>query len=317
MFSRLDCVAHVYDALLDMVADESYQVPSEANDACLKTARAMLTELKSPSLGDTRVFAGWLIEKLESIVDKSFTQATSSVNKEKLWTEFYQLQTSVLFREKWKSYLCLLKLPQKVIFFQSYTSILFDNIIKMKFPVDKASEARAQPSSYEEENAIRYVGGYVVAALKKRSTDMELLAGLDHLIEKDQEKIRSSESAVWVKAIDRGGLTYISEEAQEVFLSIEACTKANFTFNVACKLDDNTRHWLKNDIFADGDVQFHWCLTGITLKVDEEKAEELLELCIDQWITVREKAFANSIFEFYKQQTKKGTKAKALRKTIE
>ncbi|XP_065893800.1 uncharacterized protein [Dysidea avara] len=118
-----DCVAHVYDALLDMVADKSYQVPSEATDACLKTARAMLTELKLPSLGDTCVFAGWLIEKLESIVDKSFTQATSSVNKEKLWTEFYQLQTSVLFREKWKSYLCLLKLPQKAIFFQSYTII--------------------------------------------------------------------------------------------------------------------------------------------------------------------------------------------------
>ena len=65
-------------------------------------------------------------------------------------------------------------------------------------------------------------------------------------------------------------------------------------------------------------MQFHWCLTGITLKVDEEKAEELLELCIDLWITVREKAFAISILEFYKQQTKKGTeKAKALRKTIE
>jgi len=215
--------------------------------------------------------------------------------------------------------LSLLGLSQKAIFFQSYTSILFNNIIKMKFPVDKASaEARVRPSSYEEENAIHYVGGYVVAALKKRSSDTELLAGLDHLVEKDEEKIKSSESAVWVKVVDRGGLTYISEEAQEVFLSIEACTKPYFTFNTAHKLDDSTRHRLKNNIFADGDVLFHWYLTGVTLKVDEEKAEELLELCIDLWISVREKAFANSILEFYKQQTKKGTqKAKALRKTIE
>jgi len=80
-----------------MVADESYQLQTEANDACLKTARAMLIELKSPSVDETNVFAGWLIETLESIVDKSFTLVTSSVNKEKLWTEFYQLQTSVLF----------------------------------------------------------------------------------------------------------------------------------------------------------------------------------------------------------------------------
>ena len=38
--------------------------------------------------------------------------------------------------------------------------------------------------SFEEENAIRYVGGYVVVALKKRETDIEILAGLDHLTEK-------------------------------------------------------------------------------------------------------------------------------------
>ena len=134
-------------------------------------------------------FAGWLIETLKSIVNKLFTQVTLSVNKEKLWTEFYQLQTSVLFREKWKS--VLVRIITESNFFQSYTSILFDNILKMKFPVDKASaEARARPSSYEEENAIHYVGGYVVAALKKRSTDTELLAGLDHLVEKMRKKLK-------------------------------------------------------------------------------------------------------------------------------
>ena len=52
----LDCIGHVYDALLDMVADESYQLQTEANNACLKTATAMLIELKSPSLDETNVF---------------------------------------------------------------------------------------------------------------------------------------------------------------------------------------------------------------------------------------------------------------------
>ena len=132
---------------MDMVADESYQIPSEANDTCLKVARTMLTELKSPSLDDTHDFASWLMKKLESIVDKSFTQATSSVNREKWWTEFYQLQASVLFCEKWRSYLHLLGLPQKAIFFQSCTSILFDNVIKDKFPVDKTSESRPESFS--------------------------------------------------------------------------------------------------------------------------------------------------------------------------
>ena len=64
-------------------------------------------------------------------------------------------------------------------------------------------------------------------------------------------------------------------------------------------------------------VQFYWCLTGITLKIDDLKAEELLELCIDQWISVRGNSLGNSIQEFYKQQHKRGTaKLKPLRKTI-
>ena len=54
--SLLDCIGHVYDALLDMVADENYQLQTEVNNACLKTARAMLIELKSPSLDETNVF---------------------------------------------------------------------------------------------------------------------------------------------------------------------------------------------------------------------------------------------------------------------
>ena len=59
------------------------------------------------------------------------------------------------------------------------------------------------------------------------------------------------------------------------------------------------------------------CLTGINVNIDDETAEEILELCFDQWITVKENAFANSIVEFYKQQSKKGTeKTKALRKTL-
>ena len=45
-------------------------------------------------------------------------------------------------------------------------------------------------------------------------------------------------------------------------------------------LDDTTRHRLKNDLYADSDVQFYWCLTVITLKIDNLKAEELLELCM-------------------------------------
>jgi len=306
------------DALLDMVADESFHIPSENNNCCLKIARQILAELKSPS-SQSSTFCSWLTKELEKITEESFSTATSRINREKLWTQYYQFQVSQRFTERWKLYLQSLKLPDKAIFFQSYTSILFDNIIKIKFPVDCSAETLAVPISFEEENAIRYVGGYVVAALKKQNkADTEIIAGLDHLTEQNPDVIRQANSAMWVQEVNRGGLTHITEAAQDLFLSIEAYIKTQLTINKAHKLDDTTRHRLQNDIFSNCDVQFSWCMTGINLKVDDEKADELLEMCINLWITIRENSFANSIQEFYKQQTKKSIeKSKPLRKAVD
>ena len=121
----------------------------------------------------------------------------------------------------------------------------------------------------------------------------------------------SSLSAEWVQEVNRGGLTIITDQAQDAFMS-------KLRVNSAHKMDEQTRHKLQSELFSDGDVQFNWCLTGINMKIVDETAEEILELCIDQWITVRENSFANSIVEFYKQQSKKGTeKAKPLCKTLQ
>ena len=185
--------------------------------------------------------------------------------------------------------------------------------MKNKFPIPDTTKPPPESFSFEEENAIRYVGGYVVATLKKRETDVEILAGLDHLTEKNLEAIRRQN----LQEVTRGGLTHITEEAQDVFISIEACTKANLTVKKAHTMNETTRYHLKNELFTDSDVQFYWCLTGITLKIDDIQAE-LLELCIDLWISIRGNSLANSIQEFYKQQTKKWTeKSKPLRKTLE
>ena len=62
---------------------------------------------------------------------------------------------------------------------------------------------------------------------------------------------------------------------------------------------------LKNDAFADSDLQFSWCLTGMSLEVSEDRAEDLLEMCINKWITIRGFSFADSIQELFKQKDKK------------
>ena len=41
-----------------------------------------------------------------------------------------------------------------------------------------------------------------------------------------------------------------------------------------------------DQIIADDDVQFYWCLLGITADIGEEASEEVLESCVRQWVTV-------------------------------
>ena len=82
-------------------------------------------------------------------------------------------------------------------------------------------------------------------------------------------------------------------------------------------MNNTTLSRVKSGVFADSDVQFSWCLTGIIMKVGENRAEELLEMYIDKWLTFRGYSFADSIQEMFKQLAKEGTgKAKALRKTV-
>lgn len=278
----------------------------------------MISSLQSPS-HKAHSFCDWLIQSLETVVNQSLTESSGCIKREKLWKDYYQLQVSNSFKKEWACYLKTLDLPAEPIFFQSCTQILFDNVLQLKvsLPLPSNDSSISDASfSFEEENAIHYVGGYVVAALKKSEVDDEILHGLDHLIEKDLEKEKTN-SATWLQEINRGGLTVITQEAQQLFMAIEGSTRMHLTLKNAHKMDETTRHSVKNDVFADSDVQFSWCLTGMLLEVSEDRAEDLLEMCIDKWITIRGFSFADSIQELFKQKNKKGTgKEKALRKTL-
>ena len=81
-----------------------------------------------------------------------------------------------------------------------------------------------------EENVIRYVGGYVIASLKKKEGDEELLAGLYSFNEKEANDTAAiPASAAWVEEVDRGGLTKITEEAHQFFVALEGSVRSYVT----------------------------------------------------------------------------------------
>ena len=63
--------------------------------------------------------------------------------------------------------------PTDAIFFQHCTRVLFDNLLKDKYPVQQCAydDQHTYVLIFEEENAMRYVGGYVVATLNKHEGD--------------------------------------------------------------------------------------------------------------------------------------------------
>ena len=94
----------------------------------------------------------------------------------------------------------------------------------------------------EEENAIHYVGGYVIASLKKQEGDQELLVGLDSFIKKDTcEAVAIPTSAAWVEEINKGGLTRIIEEAHQFFVAMEGSIRSYLTLSKAHAMDNTTK----------------------------------------------------------------------------
>ena len=58
----------------------------------------------------------------------------------------------------------------------------------MKFPIPDKSEPLVDAFNFEEENTIHYVGGYVIAVLKKYQSDKEIIVGLNQLTNNNKPK---------------------------------------------------------------------------------------------------------------------------------
>ena len=102
---------------MDMSVNESYQLPTKGNDICLRAAKNVAASLQILS-EETSVFCDWFITNLSKIMDGS-ANSSGSYNREKLWTEYYRLQISPAFTEKWEGFLQSVSAPTKAIFFST------------------------------------------------------------------------------------------------------------------------------------------------------------------------------------------------------
>ena len=169
-----------------------------------------------------------------------------------MWTQFFILRSSSEFYTRWQQYLEHLKLKGEPLFYQHVTLALYEWLLRVTFRLTNAvPEESATQFSYEEENAIRYMGGYVIRKLGK-NCDIEFL--IDP--KKDYLHVQSSD---WINTIGRGGLVHITDSCYQLFLAIETVTRQKMKATNAVMDDTFVKH-LNNLITSDSDLLFNWTI---------------------------------------------------------
>ena len=222
-----------------LLGDESLCC-TESGEKILKLCEVFL-QVISDVRNSTNVisFSNWICTELTAIVKCA---SVKTLNRDKLWSAFHQLRSSEKFRKKWEEFLTWCKMPTCPLFYQHFTAKLLEHI-KHQIPTVSETSCESQPSelTYEEQNAVRYVAGYVIKSVRhlKSPWDDDLISALKDLCNNDDDTIEPAESKEWLCSVDRGGLTRVTDDAYTCFCAIEYCVRRHFQVSNLRKMNDS------------------------------------------------------------------------------
>ena len=260
------------------------------------------------------VFCQWLVSSLSDIVTKAAKRVKKiSTFKERVSSQFHALRSSSTFEDRWCKFLSGCSLQAEPLFYQQVSSEIIMRLVEEANPAPSIRCVQEEVLTYEDENTVRYMGGYILRALRKENRKCSgILRQLRDLIN-DNDDTEPAESEEWVCSVDRGGLLRITEEMYDVLKAIEYVTRSFYNRKSAGK--EECREKIVEGILDASEVQFYWSLAS--LQMDEESSEIILEQIVNKWVTIRGYSFTKSILEQFKKDSKKSTeKAKPLRSTL-
>ncbi len=240
-----------------------------------------------------------------------------------MWKAYHRLRSSKTFRCDWNRFL------QSSIghrahpgFFQFVSHHILQELIKAEFPLPPATQSSEHPDrplTFEEQNALRYVAGYVCRKvredLESSSSTMKDDMIFCVLSLAGDETDEDGETEVWVNKIDRGGLWHISDSTYMLFAIMEEQIRRYFTTRAITQLRGDTKDQIHSALMNDDDILFQWSL--LTAMVDDSVASKLLSKITQLYISVRGFAFVKSCVEMYKQNTKQTLqRKKSLRREL-
>ena len=152
-------------------AEEMFEVETEYTSAALKTALA-LEEWWKGSHSNREILTSFA-HVLRVRLDACFPccRSTLQLKKERMWGAYHRFRTADTFVHDWRVFLTKsVNMKAFPAFYQFVTHAMFKELIKAHYPVlnntDVADEMPSRPLTHVEQNALRYVAGYVTRKLR-------------------------------------------------------------------------------------------------------------------------------------------------------
>lgn len=292
----------------------------------LASSLLLWSEEKPANKASLLDFEAKLLEDLNSCITSSLYlrkkhdgSTNKALNTSQYWKLYHKLILSSTVKKKWIEFLVSsINVPPCAQLQQSVMQYLADALLLSTFPLSKANTLDAsdvKELSSDEEQCLRYACGFVMKQVKeemKKGKKDNMIAAISDLTTLDQETY----SVHWMRTIDRGGLTYISQNCYRLFYSIEMETRRFFHNLESLQYGDILKTDIIKSVIEDPDVTYHWSMCTEELLEDEERLA-LLKIIATKYLRVRGHSFVRSFMETFKQHHSKGTqKSKALRKTM-
>ncbi len=239
-FTLVDEADLLYEGL-KAVLEVTVSSPSAA--AAKEVASCLLEQCGRPNYSEFSSFAIKFIKELKSC----FVEWSSfKLTKEAMWGTYHQLRTSTAFVKLWNTFVAeSIERKASPVFFQHVTSVVFGQLVRSKYHFDAdTAETNNSRLTYQEENILRYIAGYVCRRVKmklespkRKGKDAMILCIME--LSGDEDDERGTED--WTNILDRGGLWHISDAAYSLFYSIEEEVRSLLKPRKASQMDEGTK----------------------------------------------------------------------------
>ena len=209
----------VRGAIATILVDDLFSIGTEEAKQCLSTAQILMQQFSRPTETE-KALASWITDRLRKIIQKS-----KYGTGEELWQQFHKFVSSEEYKNKWEKFLkqAVTEVDINPLLYQHIADETFANLLKREYGESYEEEYCNTETivrlTYEEENVVRYIGGYVLRALKKdpSSTSKDVSKILHKMIDRTPLQ-ECSPSQTWVNSLDRGGLTKITAKPFSIIL---------------------------------------------------------------------------------------------------